>query len=466
MMISVEDYLNGGRLPEIMLSFRPTLYGDEQSHYDPYVGLKMYGPYKPVEMTILHLIPQEWIDEKLLTRTKVEYLEQILKNHMNHLFEKGMKKIIWENLEIDEITSLTNTESKRVFEKEKDIASKVKYKENCVILTFIPAKLTRTTQRNALYSKMKILGLKNEKNPFAVQCYSRRVLNALEQDDKFTLNNLALNIFAKGGGIPWVLSSSYKINYNIVIGVAWSIKRVAEESTGPVIKYYGVSHIFDEKGAWKQFITFACRAKSSDLLNAITGSLKEIIEDYELPEKSKMLLMFRERPGIQSIKEFSRNVKTEVENVKIDIIRISEGTPLRIYNPFIADWTPPRGLFFRISDECAYVTTTGVYKGKYAGIGTPKPIKIELMYTEEEKRKALKESIMACYALTAMNWRNLFGTLRLPTPIHYAKLMANLLEILPEDDINHTFAISKYKKAETEWELLKPKIFRDRPWFI
>jgi len=82
-------YLSGGILPKILLSFRSTPYGDEQAHADPYVGLRVYGPYKPVKTRIIHLISKEWIEKGILTRSRAEYFEQRLKNHFEFLFEKA-----------------------------------------------------------------------------------------------------------------------------------------------------------------------------------------------------------------------------------------------------------------------------------------------------------------------------------------------------------------------------------------
>jgi argonaute-like protein implicated in RNA metabolism and viral defense len=160
---------------------------------------------------------------------------------------------------------------------------------------------------------------------------------------------------------------------------------------------------------------------------------------------------------------------TEIRFLRADIATVSEGAPVRVYNTYTESYLPPRGLFFEVSDDRAYMITTGIYEERYTGMGTPKPIKVELLYTTENNRVALRETMKACYALTAMNWRNLFGSLRLPTPIHYAKLMARLLLISSEDDIADAFIYLRKKiktEVETEWDLLKPVAFQDRPWFI
>jgi argonaute-like protein implicated in RNA metabolism and viral defense len=466
-------YLIGSVLPEVLLSFRSMPYGDEHAHYDPYLGLRLYGPYRPTKVKIIHLISKEWINRGMLTQNVAEYFEQVLKNHLGHLFEKDIREVELKRVDVNEITSLISEEQEKVREKEEELSETIN-EENCVVLTFIPPLLKVTRQGSLLYSRLKILGLKSRKRKFVVQCYSQRVLNALNQGEegKFVLSNLALNIFAKSGGIPWILSSSYKLDYNIVVGVAWSIKRVTSKSTGPTIKYYGVTHIFDERGAWKNFVTFACRPRTQDLLSSIVGSLREIVLDSKFDEKeSKILLLLRERPRREVMEKFLKTLKTNINTSRVDVVRVSEGAPLRVYNPYLDNYLPPRGLFFELSDDRACMVTTGMYKGKYVGIGTPRTIRIELLHTTEEKKKAaLRGAVKACYALTAMNWRSLFGSLRLPTPIHYAKLMAQLLRICLEDDINEAFDFEHKKlkttDVEVEWNLLKPRAFRDRPWFI
>ena len=217
-----------------------------------------------------------------------------------------MKEAEWEKVEIDEVASLTSEDPEKVHKKEEEV-SKVINKENCIVLTFIPPLFMGTRHGSLLYSKMKILGLKG-KNKFIVQCYSKPALYALEEEEKskFIFTNLALNIFAKSGGIPWILSSSYKLDYNLVMGAAWSIKTITGGTTGPSIKYYGVTHIFDERGTWKNFVTYACRARIQDLLNSIVGSLKEIIHDIGFMRGLRYYYYLGRGQGDESYKNFCR----------------------------------------------------------------------------------------------------------------------------------------------------------------
>ncbi|MEM2614306.1 MAG: hypothetical protein QXO15_08815 [Nitrososphaerota archaeon] len=467
----INDYLKGDVLPPIFLSFRSAGYAEEQTHFDPLKGLRTYGPYKPTDVKVIHLLPREWIEKGLLSEEMSESIEEEVKRILSSLLEKSGRKVEVKRVEIDNITPLvTDKENVR-----KEIFSKISDGEN-VVLSFIPRLSLSKEVSTQLYYRMKVLGIREQKPWFVTQAYSERTLNAIQNEDYFPLYNLALNIFTKAGGIPWVLSSSYRLDYDVVIGVAWSIKRIKEsKSTGPSIKYYGVTHIFDERGVWRNFASFACKAKTESLLNSLVESVLKVMETQTQlvssgKRSAKVLLMLREKPKENAIEDFSKMLNERLSkelglSLSVDVARIFEGSPIRVYSGKYDHRLPPKGLFFEISSKRAILITTGTLKGEeYAGIGTPKTIGVDVLYTSDNKSNALWRSVRAAFAFTAINWRNLFGSLRLPTPIHYSRIMADLLLRLPEEDVREAF-ISLEGKTE-EVFILEPKKFKERPWFI
>jgi len=83
--------LKGNLLPPIPLAFRPPLYCREQMEYDPYVGLKRYGPYKAVSVKILHLKVKAW--EHLISEELVDILCQPILGILHGFLKKAGKKV-------------------------------------------------------------------------------------------------------------------------------------------------------------------------------------------------------------------------------------------------------------------------------------------------------------------------------------------------------------------------------------
>ena len=62
---------------------------------------------------------------------------------------------------------------------------------------------------------------------------------------KYTLNNISLNIFAKLGGIPWVVEKTDKLRQEFIIGISSTINKENK-------KIFGVATVFDFNGKYYQ----------------------------------------------------------------------------------------------------------------------------------------------------------------------------------------------------------------------
>jgi len=452
-------------LQPVPLAFRKPPYGKEQMHYDPAVGLRMYGPYKAVDVKILSIrnLQFEYPPELF------EALNTLIESILGEYLRKAGAKVKIDTAEYSNYGDLISDDRDKARKAVVDLCSIID--KDSVVLTYLPRYKLGEYNRRRIYAKIKALGLQNG---FVSQLYSESILNAVRklvkrgEDSELEganakLRNLSLNILAKAGGIPWALYN--ELEYDIIVGLSWSIRR----SQSSVAKSYGVVHTFSRIGVWETFRALVCEFKDQDLkeriiVEAITEGLDHIAKvdlPRERPKYKRILILVTELLKEEHTRSLAEHVKNEY-GYSIDIVMVSSYTPIRVYDPNVTTYLAPSGLYFLVSDDTAYVVTTGRRQDmRYFGIGVPKPIRIKLFYTSDldDKVKALIRAVKASYALTAMNWRSFWGSLRVPTPIHYSRLVAQTFLLMDEKDIANAF--SQHGKY-----LYRPQRFEDRPWFL
>jgi len=459
--------LKGNVLAGVPLAFRKAPYGREQMAYDPWSGLMKYGPYKAVDVKILHLKSELW--EK-----PPEFFESVgtlISNFLDEYLKKAGAKVEIENEYFKNLSNLVSEDHNKSKQTIEDLNSIMDQHKESVLLTYLP-RYKLDDYIGKIYIKIKALGLQAD---FISQFYTEKTLNAVKkytrrgenQEGADTiLKNISLNILAKAGGIPWALYN--ELEYDIIVGSCWSIRKVHELTTGPIIKTYGVVHTFSKIGVWETFKAFICKSKEDSIFQALKETLHRIAEDNlaKRERKYRRILIMTTEPlrGEYLRKELASYLMNE-HGYHLDVVIISESVPVRIYDLNTKNYLPTSGLYFLSSEDSAFIVTTGKRGeiSKYTGIGVPKPIRVRLIYSssDEKHERVLIKTLKAAYALTTMNWRSFWGSLKVPTPIYYSKLVARMFLMLDEEDIKNAF----YKYGEYLYEPRQKK-FEDRPWFI
>jgi len=452
-------YLKGGKLPPVLLSFRKTPLAQEQAKYDPYEGLRSYGPYKAVDVKLLHLVTE--VTEPHLRSGVLDNLETQIESFLGECLEKDRAEV---KIEREKFSNILRIASDNVEERKKvteELARIIESYEDYVLLTYLPRLPLEEEVRSRVYARVKALGLQRG---FVSQFYSETITDALRASARkedsggvqAKVRNLSLNLLAKAGGIPWALYN--KLEYDIIVGVSWSFKRERASATGPTTRIYGVVHTFSNFGVFETFRAFACKSEEEALTGAIQESLDKISEERSKGGR-KVLIMTRKPLKKKFLKGLSKHLDTRY-GYDLDIVGIFSHLPIRMYDPRDSALLAPSGLYFMESNRAAYLVTTGRrWEAKYTGIGVPKPVKVELLYYSGQANMTLKRALVAAHALTAMNWRSFWGSLRLPVPVYYALLVAQTLRAMDDEDLENAFEIGgKY--------VYEPRKNKDRPWFL
>jgi len=273
---------------------------------------------------------------------------------------------------------------------------------------------------------------------------------------EWSLGNIALQIYVKLGGIPWVLYTPHN-NFTPIftIGFDYTIRRYSlagkpEEIVGYAIlfnpdgRYYYLKGlpIVGEENFQEEFIK---------LLNEIIGDIRREFKEFLNENNIICIHYYRKikRETKDSIRELMDNY-----GLKYVLLRVSKNMTFRIFDDSHHTYLPQSGTVVRLDKKLYLLLTAGRLKNVGLPIGTPRPILIEILDSNiDDLDETMKLEIIAhTYYLSFMNWRTLRIVNSFPATMIYATLIARIAKSLQK---------TKY------WErIVGNKQLMSTPWFV
>ena len=457
----------GGALRSLIpLAFRQRAYGEEQFHYFPDVGLAKYGPLRTIErIRLIHVMTDEI---KSYLNGDKEFHELLV----SELEERLRKVLRVKRVEID--YKVLPSYDENFFN---DLSNAIRDDQRAVILVSLPKKFMGRYRAKRYYYLIKAWCLPEG---VIVQAYSDSTIRALTSGRnggrETLLRNLALNIFAKAGGVPWGLREKDSVPYDIVMGLGWSFYR-GTGRTGSVTKVFSQVHTFSEKGVWQRF--YGKIAEYEHLKELITSSLKDALLELKFTKPKdyyRVLILSMKKLSsieIKSILKPCDNLKKTgyVEaDVEIVISQVSTLPGIRIYHKYSLG-IPTRGIYFYLNSCTVVYLPVGLIESEEMGygrppkiMGTPIPLKIELLHPRKDilaDIELVKGVCEVCHKFAIMNWRTIRGLTRLPSPLHYSKCISDFIkELKGLLNLDEVFIRKRGVIFEIHERL------KTRPWFI
>jgi len=112
------------------------------------------------------------------------------------------------------------------------------------------------------------------KNNLALQVVNYRKLGE-RNSLKWSTSNVALGMFAKMGGIPWLVKPSN--NNCLILGVGSSHKR--DEETGVITKFFAYTVCLDSSGLYKTLEVLADETSETNYLENLKDNLVKMLSD-------------------------------------------------------------------------------------------------------------------------------------------------------------------------------------------
>lgn len=259
---------------------------------------------------------------------------------------------------------------------------------------------------------------------------------------QYTMQNLALALYAKMGGVPWTVDHDLTVNDEIVVGIgtcemSGSRFRVRQ-------RHVGITTVFRGDGNYLlASLSKECAYEEypETLRISTLQILREMRERNGWREGDTVRLVFHAHRPLKGVhvSDIVADCVSEAGvglNVQFAFITVSEQHPFRLLDKDFpgtkrgrteqpkAVYVPERGVLVEIDDHSRLLCTNGPTLIKRPGLPLPTPLLIRLhrqsTYTD---LTYLSEQVLK---FTSLSWRSVLPAAS-PVTIYYSELIARLL---------------------------------------
>jgi len=263
----------------------------------------------------------------------------------------------------------------------------------------------------------------------------------IRQPDNFlqwTIESIALQLYAKLGGKPWVLPSSSSIDNEIIIGIGSTLLRPNLHLGNLQERIVGITTFFTGDGRY----IFGNRCKDvpfneyfDELLSSLRQSIKDISTDYGWVDNSTIRITFHIFKPIKNIEaDVVEKLLTEFPQYKIQFCFVTVSD----YHPYVmfdtsqngigdnkkGEYVPKRGQNWIIDDHVCILQLKGPQEMKTSKHGFSNPVLIRIH--EKSTYKDLNTVVQQIFNFTNLSWRGFHPTYQ-PVTILYSDLIAHQL---------------------------------------
>jgi predicted HTH transcriptional regulator len=404
---------DGGQILVIPLSEPRVEFHHHQETQDIRDGITRYGAYSqtPKEIELIPLCVSGYRDavEKLIDRLRT--------GKFNY---KGAERTFSTRLNYRSITTVDSVE-KIPGEVERLLKQYPNWVGNPLLdrlfLVHTPEKGYALDDQSSPYYKAKRCLLEN-----GLPCQMLDTGTILNPDWKDL--NLALNITAKCGVVPWVLPDAIP-NADFFVGLSYT-QSVRQEGD----RLMGYANVFNQYGRWEFYSgnteAFPYDEKSKHLAVLV----KNTLERLRLSESPNVYFHYSAKfsgDDRQAILSAARQVR---KHGTFAFVWINTHHNLRMYDSRPeTDGSLERGNYIVTSANQIYLSTTG-YNPYRKALGTPKPLEVNIWIEKpdgtKERNPDLRALAVQILSLTKLNWASTDSLCGEPITVKYAGDIAYL----------------------------------------
>ena len=251
---------------------------------------------------------------------------------------------------------------------------------------------------------------------------------------QYKLAPLALQLYAKLGGVPWVLPSTQNIDREIIVGIGNRLIRRNPFAGTEQSRIVGLTTFFSGDGQYllgRQLTDVPYEGYFDELLRSLENSINSLAEEYGWEQGDTVRIIFH---IFKPIKDIEAEVVNELVSkytqftIRFAFVTISERHPYQIFSnviennkPLIVE--PKRGTNFLVDDLTCVMQLLGREdrKSKFHKFSDPVQVRIHESSTYQDIVFVCQQIQHFCY----MSWRNL-NPIHTPVTILYANLIAKL----------------------------------------
>jgi hypothetical protein len=410
---------------------------------NPDAGLTNYGPYDSINFDIK--TPNVLC---ICNRSNRGYFSNFLSSLKDGMPESGyFKKGLLKKYDLQDVVfDIKEIQSNNVDEYLKIIKN---YDENRPHLAIIeiPASFRKYDDKTNPYYRIKAKLLSLE---IPVQYVTSEKIKSYNE---YILNSIALQIYAKLGGTPWVLPSQRSVDKEIIIGIGHSWLRKNLYKGAEQNRVVGITTFLKSDGQYllgDKVKDVPFENYFGELLKSLKNSIKRLATEQGWAEGDTIRLIFHIFKPIKNT-EFdviSQLIKETPEyKIKFAFVTISKAHPNLIFDPaqtgiakygstvIKGEFIPNRASNVFLDSETCIVQMFGAKELKTTKHGMSTPIQIKIRtpqgkYNNNELNELLYYDLsyitQQIFSFTYLSWRS-FLPGEIPATMLYSNLISKLL---------------------------------------
>lgn len=400
------------------LEMKKYQFGKLNINNSQFQGIKNFGPYLPINTT--NYIPKICFIYRNNEKNYSYKLYHALFGKTYPTFS-GMEKMFHFALNKDSvlgegITDYSVDNIKIVIQHLKE-----KYPEDFIVpVLIVPwSKESASEEQEKLYFELKHLFLINN---MASQFIS---IDKIINDNilKWSVSSLAIQIFSKLGGSPWVVIP--KTSNCLIIGIGQAYQQHEDSS---IKKFFSYSILTDTTGLFKGIRILANTNNKEDYAKNLAKSLKEIINRYSNNYDSFVIhTSFRiSKKDIKIIKSVLDEIK-ENSSFNFAILRFDDTHDYLCFDTSFNSLVPLESTKVELSCRNYLVWFEGQQYGQFTirhRIGSP--IRVIIDYPKDINRERITDYLQDAINLSGANWRG-FNAKSIPVSLLYAQLISHFI---------------------------------------
>ncbi|NCI78755.1 Piwi domain-containing protein [Acinetobacter kanungonis] len=274
--------------------------------------------------------------------------------------------------------------------------------------------------------------------------YSDKLSN--ENTLKYSISNVALQIFCKANGIPWSVTNRSDDKDSLIIGIGTSHKQINDTKT----VFHAYAMCTNSSGVFSSSMTLAHAEEKDDYFLDIEKNLITLKESSNLDSYKQVVFHLTNKISNYDIRKLSGIIKA-IFNDRADLVIMK----LNKSNKYIGfsgrnDCVVAKGVCIKLNHKKYLVWTDGHCNENIYTNRPSKPIDVEILHSPKDiLMKSLLEDI---FKLSSANWHG-FKTNSLPITLVYSKNIANFIYYVHENGFVNNFKELPNLKTSSPWFL-------------
>lgn len=248
---------------------------------------------------------------------------------------------------------------------------------------------------------------------------------------KWSVSNIAIQIFSKLGGVPWIVEPSHK--NCLIVGIGQAHKYNKEEKRYE--RFFSYSVLIDSSGKFISIKQLADETDKSKFIESITKNVSEIIQENE--SYKKIIFHIPQKLNKVEIKTIESILAKSGKNIELSIIKINDKSDFIGFNTNKNSLVPFESSYVQISDREYLIWSEGLnFHNSKAIKRYGNPLHISFYYSNQKNSfKNHKAYLQDILNLSGANYRG-FNAKSLPVSSFYPKLIADFSKHFKELNLN------------------------------